>query len=419
MDLRNAFTYTAKFVGIFAASARATAGSLPILGYHSFSLGQGHHFRPKLFMRPELFAARLEFLRSEGFRVLPLEGALQLLQDGGLRAKDVVITIDDGFHSTTEIAIPLLRKYRYPATIYISTYYVERNNPVFRLAAQYCFWRAMGQELDLRGLLPGAKRKVIVGSDEGERALWALIQYGEACGSEEERLELTRGLAGRLGVSYADLVRSRRLTLMNEEQIAEAFADGMDIQLHTHRHRLPADAALLAREIKQNRSVLEPIVGKRLRHLCYPSNVWTQSQWPALAAAGIETAVTCNPGMNRRDVRRLALLRFMDDNTVPQVRFEAELHGLGDFWRSISLRRHRRRNAESIPAIPIDPYLPPPIVDPSHRLPSTLEVPLLSLRRGSPPREDLVVEREVAAHHAIQAEQSLHSDSSRGSVRFP
>jgi len=417
VDLRNALTYTAKFTGIFAASSRANAGFLPILGYHSFSLGQGHHFRPKLFMRPELFAARLEFLRSEGFRVLPLDGALELLQDGGLRAKDVVITIDDGFHSTTEIAIPLLRKYRYPATIYISSYYVERNNPVFRLAAQYCFWRAVGQELDLAGLLPGAKRNVIVGSDEGERALWALIQYGEACGSEEQRVALARELAKRLGVSYSDLVRSRRLTLMDEEQISEAVGYGMDIQLHTHRHRLPGDAALLAREIKQNRSVLEPIVGKRLRHLCYPSNVWSKSQWPALAAAGIETAATCNPGMNRKDVRRLALLRFMDDNTVPRVRFEAELHGFGDFWRSIALRRQRPTDTESIPPLPIDPYLPPPVlVAPTSR--STLDVPRLSLR-SSPSRENLVIEREVTAHHSIQAEQSLHTDPSRGSVRRP
>ena len=411
MNFISALTHMAKYAGAFAASSRAAAGSLPILGYHAFSLGQGHHFRPKLFMRPELFAARLEFLRSEGFRVLPLEGALQLLEDGGLRRKDVVITIDDGFHSTAEIAIPLLRRYRYPATIYVTTYYVERNHPVFRLAVQYCFWRGSGQELDLAGLLPGAKSKVILGSPEAERVLWAIVGYGESCPTEDQRVLLTRELARRLDLSYADLTRSRRLTLMNEDQIAKASGSGIDIQLHTHRHRLPADVALLAREIKQNRSVLEPIVGRRLRHLCYPSNVWTKSQWPALAASGVETATTCDPGMNRKETTRLALHRFMDDNTVPQIRFEAELHGLGDLWRSLSGRERPSHGAGQTLPIAEEPFLPESPLD--------LSDLGLSSGQGSRSREDLVIEPEVAVHHAIQAEQAFRADSSRRSMRAP
>lgn len=334
--MKKALLHAAKRLGAFAATSRATAGSLTILGYHGFSLGQGHQFRPKLFMRPELFAERLEFLRRGGFRVLPLDAALALLRDGALRRKDVVITIDDGFHSSAEVAIPLLRRYGFPATVYVTTYYVRQNRPIFRLAVQYCFWRGVGRELDLTGLDPGAKGKVIVGSREADRALWAIIAHGEACGSEEERTGIARDLASRLDLSYDELARSRRLTLMSEEELAEVSAAGFDLQLHTHRHRLPLDAALLAREVDENRSVLEPITGRRPRHLCYPSNEWTRAQWPALVGAGIETGATCYPGLNRRDTEPLALRRFMDDNTVPAVYFEAELSGVGDLWRTVS-----------------------------------------------------------------------------------
>jgi hypothetical protein len=196
---------------------------------------------------------------------------------------------------------------------------------------------------------------------------------------------------------------------MSPEQIAKASVSGIDIQLHTHRHRVPADAELLVREIKQNRSVLEPIVGRRLRHLCYPSNVWSKSQWPALAKAGIETATTCDPGMNRKDTVPLALLRFMDGNDIPQIRFEAELSGFGDLWRGI-VRRDRRSKAK-------EPFAP------------ATDLSLFPALDGSRTRgrdewtsisgENPLVQRKITAHHEVQAEQGFHSESSRGAVRLP
>jgi peptidoglycan/xylan/chitin deacetylase (PgdA/CDA1 family) len=349
MTFKLALAQLAKYSGTFQAASRANKGLLTILAYHAFSVVDGYQFRPRLFMRPEDFASRLDFLRKEGFRVLPLDEAIGLLQNGSLRRKDVAITIDDGFHTAAKIAIPLLRRYGYPATIYVTTYYVQRNHPIFRIVLQYCFWRSVGQSLRLEGLVPGLENEVIVGSPEAEQALWTIIGYGESCGSEDIRVHIAREIGRRLEVSYDELVRSRRFTLMSGEEIAEAAAGGIDIQLHTHRHRLPSDQGLLAREIAENRSVLEPLVGRRLRHLCYPSNIWSRSQWPELAAAGIETATTCDPGMNHPGVELLGLRRFLDGSNFHQILFEAELFGVGDTWRALS--RMSRKEKAGLPPV--------------------------------------------------------------------
>jgi len=335
MPIKTALFHAAKLAGAFARPAGATQGRLTILCYHGFSLGDEHRFRPGLFMRPELFAERLDWLKANDFRVLPLGEAVDRLRQGRTGAKEVVITIDDGFHGVAAKALPLLASREFPATVYVTTYYVTRNHPIFRLALQYFFWRARGRAVDVSGLVPGVEGDVRAGTPDGERALWRIIDHAETRGDEPRRQALAAMLADRTGCSYEELARTRQLTLMTEAEIREAVAGGFDIQLHTHRHRMPEDAADVRREIEDNRHVLEPLVGSRLRHLCYPSGVWSKARWPALEAAGIQTATTCDPGMNVARTPALGLLRFLDRDDMPRIVFEGELCGFGETWRRV------------------------------------------------------------------------------------
>ncbi len=60
--------------------------------------------------------------------------------------------------------------------------------------------------------------------------------------------------------------------------------------------------------------------------------------WPALSAAGVRTATTCDVNLNRTDTPPLALTRFLDFHDMPEIVFEAELCGLGSLLRA-ALRR--------------------------------------------------------------------------------
>jgi hypothetical protein len=98
---------------------------------------------------------------------------------------------------------------------------------------------------------------------------------------------------------------------------------------------MPEDHEAMAREIADNRAVLEPLVGRQLRHLCYPSGVWSRARWPVLEAAGLETATTCDPGMNVPGTEAFGLLRFLDRDDMPWIVFEGELRGFGETWRRL------------------------------------------------------------------------------------
>lgn len=99
-------------------------------------------------MRPAALFRRLQILRDSRCEVLPLAEALRLLYAGALPPRSVAITVDDGKYDFYAEGLPLFRKFRYPVTVYLSTYYSELNRPVFDSALSYILWKARGQALD-------------------------------------------------------------------------------------------------------------------------------------------------------------------------------------------------------------------------------------------------------------------------------
>lgn len=331
----------AKAACLFQLASHLTRNSLGVVCYHGFSFRDEHLFRPKLFQTPELFEQRMRFLQRAGYRSLSLDEAMCRLRERTLGRKDLVITIDDGFHSAAALAAPILRSAGFTATIYVTTYYVVHNNPIFRIALQYLFWKTARDRLEVGDLLEGVEESAGAWRETDDRTLWQLIEYGETRLDEAGRSSLAREVAGRLEVDFDEIVSSRRLTLMNEGEVAALAQQGFDIQLHTHRHHLPNERQQAKRELDDNRQVLLPLTGGRpLNHLCYPSGEWSPEVWPSLSSNGVETATTCDPGLNSSTAHPYALGRFLDFQSTPQIVFEAEVSGFGHLLRAAA-GRHR------------------------------------------------------------------------------
>lgn len=67
------------------------------------------------------FGQHLRYLSENNFQVLTLSDALHYLESDSPPKKTAVITIDDGYKSFYENAMPLLRKYKMKATLFINT----------------------------------------------------------------------------------------------------------------------------------------------------------------------------------------------------------------------------------------------------------------------------------------------------------
>lgn len=333
--LKRVFLYVSKFLGLFRLSSFLTRKALRILCYHGITLGDEPRFRP-MFLTHTTFQQRLALLARKGFSVLPLAVGLKRLRTGSLPFGATVITFDDGFASMSTLAAPLLKTYAFPATVYVTSYYVEKGGPIFRLAAAYMFWRSERKQVDLTGIGNGRLGRIDRCDVRLRReAMEEMIAFAETCLTEYERQELALELGRRLDVDYVKIAHDRLFTLLTGEEIRRLAEDGFDIQLHTHHHRFPVDKAQALREIADNRAALPTHIRGATEHFCYPSGIWSPEHWQWLREAGVESAVTCEAGLNYPDTPRYALRRVLDAENVSAIEFEAEMSGYLDLIRRV------------------------------------------------------------------------------------
>ncbi len=105
----------------------------------------------------------------------------------------------------------------------------------------------------------------------------------------ERRLDFLRDIAGQLDVDIESVLVRRSFHLMTSAQLRELSAGGVDLQLHTHRHRFPPDdRAGCIEEIDRNRRFLEQVTGAVAAHFCYPSGEFRPHQKAWLRELGVD-----------------------------------------------------------------------------------------------------------------------------------
>lgn len=332
-------------IGLFRVlrNSRWRSAQLLILCYHGISIADEHEWAPGLYMTADMFAARLELLRRRHCTVLPLDEAVRRLYDGTLPPRSVVITFDDGNADFHARAWPVLKAFGHPATVYLTTYYSEVNVPVFPVAVSYVLWKGRGVE---RPLLTPSGRPIAIDTTSAsarrrtQRELLLHAQDEHMSAGDKDRL--VERLATSLSVDYGAIKRKRLLHVMNADEVREVAAAGIDVQLHSHRHRSPPTREPYRDEIAQNRERIVSLTGTRPRHFCYPSGVWQPAfaQW--LEEEGVYSATTTEPGIASPRSDRYRLPRLLDHSELTPIEFDAWLTGLG------ALLPHRALGSHSV-----------------------------------------------------------------------
>jgi peptidoglycan/xylan/chitin deacetylase (PgdA/CDA1 family) len=304
---------------------------LLIVCYHGVSLADEHEWDSSLFLSESTFSSRLDLLASLGANVLPLGESLDRLRAGTLPPRAVALTFDDGFFDFQERAWPLLRRYGFPATVYLTTYYSGFNRPIFGIAASYLLWTSGRVTVPLNDVT-GEDVSLPCGNFAARNAVRAHLEaHADSKGwGGAGRDQLLSRLAAAAGASAAEanLRQRRMLHLLTPEESAALAAQGVDMQLHTHRHRTPLNHALFIREIEDNRRALQQSgAAAGPSHFCYPSGVHEADFLPWLRECGIASATTCDTGLALAHEEPLLLPRLVDFSLLKPLEFEAWIAG--------------------------------------------------------------------------------------------
>jgi peptidoglycan/xylan/chitin deacetylase (PgdA/CDA1 family) len=334
--LRHLPLYIARGLGAFRLARHLTRRRLRILCYHGFSAGDEHEVMPHMFMRAATFERRLRILKKRRLAVIPLAEAVHRLARGEIHSGETVITLDDGWASNLTIAAPILERYGYPACIYVTTEHLAAGTEVFNVALLYMLHKCGRASLQLAGVHPllDGDYDLRPGPVGAQRAIMTAAE--KAAPTPHERQQLLRAIATALDMDLGAVLSRARFRLLDPGEMRELAARGFDIELHTHRHRLPDDSFdSVAAEIADNRAALRTVLGRESRHFCYPSGKYGLRHPEWLARLGIASATTCDPGMNDWGAPPLLLKRFIDGDHFADIVFDAEVCGFRELMRSM------------------------------------------------------------------------------------
>jgi len=280
-----------------------------------------------------------------GCAVLPLTEAIGHLRSGTLPSMSVAITFDDGFHNFFAAAYPILKQFEFPATVYQTTFYVAWNKPIFHLLCHYLLWKASGKTLDA-GPIIGRTGYFDLRTEEGiNSASVEIWNFARTSGlSPVERQRLAKALADSVDADYQEIADRRLFNLMNKDELSQMVQSGVDVQLHTHRHRVPAHKDVFLKELGDNQEFLKQIGQPKATHFTYPSGVYREEVFSWLSEFGVRSATTCDTGLVNSRSNLMCLPRFIDTTQISNLEFEAWLCGLREL-----LPRRSNDGSRSIP----------------------------------------------------------------------
>ena len=102
-----------------ASAAEAGHGiAIPVLNYHSIGVEPGNTY----VLHPDTFARQMDYLAAHHYTPLTLAEFASVLENKRPSpAHPVLLTFDDGYANNAEVALPILQRHGFPATLYLST----------------------------------------------------------------------------------------------------------------------------------------------------------------------------------------------------------------------------------------------------------------------------------------------------------
>ncbi len=256
-------------------------------------------FRPNrhLEVTPEFLRAMLSHLRSRDIDIVTLDELHQRLVERNFSRRFACFTLDDGYRDNRDFALPVMREFGAPFTVYVASDFAEGTGRLWWIALEMVIAGAAVIEARIGDVAtrldastPAAKQAAFDRLHDWLRAL---------PGEHDVRREIT-ALCARHGVDETAIARD---LCMSWDEL-KAFADDplVTIGAHsiTHCNLAKQSEEIAHQEMTTSRARIEDALQRPVLHLAYPygdRHAAGPREFALARAAGFKTAVTTRPGM--------------------------------------------------------------------------------------------------------------------------
>lgn len=277
----------------------------------------------------ENFKQYILFLR-EHFRIIDMKELDQIITQGKkVREKLALITFDDGYYDNYEIAYPILKAYKVPATFFVTTSLISSNIIPWWDEIAWHVKCLAGKSVKLSIWPEAITLPDKVDADIIRRILGKVKSFPAQINSQLSELQALTQQEVPSALSQQLFMQWCHLTELENNSIT--------IGAHSHTHRIlsslsPKD---LTYELTESKRLLEQHLSHPIESLSYPvggESTYQKTMFTLLSKLGYHMGFTFRPYVNRRiqknryELGRLSIDRPFNEQFLKEMILTSPKH---------------------------------------------------------------------------------------------
>jgi peptidoglycan/xylan/chitin deacetylase (PgdA/CDA1 family) len=273
------------------------------------------------------FRSQMKYLKRH-FEVISLSAAVERLRNAKIHQPTAVITFDDGFQNNYDIAFPILRQAKLPATIFLVTRLVNTDNTIWFCYLNRSLAETQKTYLDWDGNrfnLSSAATKAMTSSTIQKK----LKKY-----PHPQLLIELRKIVLELGDDPDRPIEiGSAFRMLSHEAISEMATSGLiEFGAHTHSHAILSLLSAKERydEIERAVTAINKLTGHPCVFFAYPNGRtedYNAETIEILKASGMHASVTAIEGSNDERTHKMELRRYGIGADLNLDKFKRKMQG--------------------------------------------------------------------------------------------
>ena len=267
-----------------------------------------------------IFEEQIKFLKKN-FTIIPIEELEHHIKSKN-KSFAISVTFDDGYLDNLDLALPVLENYNVPATIFITTRFLERSD--------FMWWYYLWDNLNTQKyIFINSKKKYL--DNQKDIVNWFGIISKEVINLNyhNQKNYLDEIFGTELDFDFKDL-------LINIDQLLDLSKNPLiEIGSHTQTH---AKLTCLSdedirNELRESKVEIEKIINKKVKFLAYPygsKNEVNDKIINFAKDAGYKMAFSTKRPFEQADPL-FDIPRYNIDNNIEQKRLISKINGFEDF----------------------------------------------------------------------------------------
>ncbi|MBR0697256.1 polysaccharide deacetylase family protein [Bradyrhizobium lablabi] len=266
-----------------------------------------HHVRPRrddafqpnhhLEVEPDFLRAMLAHLRTLDVDIISMDEAHQRLAERNFSQRFACFTFDDGYRDNRDFALPVMREFDAPMTVYVASDFAEGSGRLWWIALE----RVVAAASAIEVALDGNMTRLDTSTAQAKQAAFdRMHDWLRSLPTEPDMQREISALCVRHGVDESTIARELCLSWDELKRFADDPLVAIGAHTITHCNLARQTEASVSFELATSRARIEAALQQPALHLAYPygDKIAAGPREFALAKTfGFKTAVTTRPGM--------------------------------------------------------------------------------------------------------------------------